>query len=137
MVSFKIQNTFFFYFRSKQKEKQFGNVPDRKKPYIVQKNDLFTESKNWGSSKGVSPWFWSKIRNFLLLLFLIKREKNTLVMFQIESNPIQTRKVTFLLNRKIGILLKRLVHGCGPNKDRNKNSLVMLQIQKTLYRPEK
>ena len=75
-------------------------------------NDLFTKSKNWHSSKGVSPRVWSKnSKCFIFFIFVQNRNKNSLVMFQIQSNHIQTRKMTFLLNRKIGILLKGLVHG--------------------------
>ena len=101
----------FFYFRSKQKQNQFGNALDRKQLYIDQKNKLFSGSKNWHSSKAVSRL----VHGFKLEIFPIffYQNRNSYKKFQIESNPIQTRKMTFLLNRKIGTLLKELVHGFG------------------------
>ena len=51
----------FFIFVQNRKKQQFGNVLDRKQCYIDQKTDTYKKWKNLYSSRGVSPWFWSKI----------------------------------------------------------------------------
>lgn len=58
---------FPIFFLSKQKQLQ--KVLDRKQSYIDQKNDLFTKSKNWHSSKGVSPWIWSETQKVFFFFF--------------------------------------------------------------------
>ena len=58
--------------------KKLGNflfcIPERKRSYnylktknavLDDKNKKLKNSKNWFFSKGVSPWFWSKLGNFL------------------------------------------------------------------------
>ena len=62
MVLLNNSNCFSFLFLFKiGKKQQFGDVLDRKQSYIDQKNDIYKKWKNLHSSRGVSPWFWSKI----------------------------------------------------------------------------
>ena len=42
-----------------------------KNAFLDYKNKLI-KSKNWEFSKGVSPWFWSKIGTFSIFLFEAK-----------------------------------------------------------------
>ena len=42
-------------------EDVFYNILERKNAFLGYKNKKVTKSKNWDFSKGVSPWFWSKI----------------------------------------------------------------------------
>ena len=51
-------------------EKVFYDLLERKNAFLVYKNNKFKKSKNWDFSKGVNPWFWSKIGHFSIFLFL-------------------------------------------------------------------
>ena len=48
----------------------FCYILGRKNAFLGYKNKNLKKSKNWDFSKGVSPWFWSKIGRFSILLFL-------------------------------------------------------------------
>ena len=48
-------------------ENVFENIL-KKKAFQDYKNKKLKKSKNWDFSKGVSPWFWSKIGNFSTFL---------------------------------------------------------------------
>ena len=50
-------------------EKVFYDILDDRNAFLDYKNKKLKKSKNWGFSKGVSPWFWSKIANFSRFLF--------------------------------------------------------------------
>ena len=55
-------------------------------------------------SKGVSPWFWSKIGNFsMFLLYAKQARKMCLRIFQEEKKPFQTIKTRSYKCRKTGI----------------------------------
>ena len=45
-------------------ENVFYDILERKNAFLGNKNKKFRKSKNWYFSKGVSPWFWSKIVHF-------------------------------------------------------------------------
>ena len=51
-------------------ENVFYDILERKKAFLEYKNKKFKKSKNWHFSKGVGPWFWSKIGHFSTLFFL-------------------------------------------------------------------
>ena len=53
-----------FDFRENKPEKCVLRNSRRKKCLSRLKNKKFIKSKNWDFSKGVSPWFRSKIGNF-------------------------------------------------------------------------
>ena len=51
-------------------ENVFYDILERKNAFLGYKNKNLKKSKNWHFSKGVSPWFWSKIGHFSTLFFL-------------------------------------------------------------------
>ena len=62
MVLAKIKKSLYFFFLGKIRQiKVIGNVLDRKVAFVDYKNDNLKNSKKLHFSKGVSPWFWSKL----------------------------------------------------------------------------
>ena len=62
MVLAKIMKFVYFFFLDKIRQiRVFGNVLDRKLAFLDYKNMDLKKSQNWHFSKGVSPWFWSKL----------------------------------------------------------------------------
>ena len=47
----------------------FYDILEGRNAFLDYKNKKLKKSKNWDFSKGVSPWFWSKIGNFSRFLF--------------------------------------------------------------------
>ena len=47
----------------------FYDILEGRNAFLDYKSKKFKKSKNWDRSKGVSPWFWSKIGNFFRFLF--------------------------------------------------------------------
>ena len=59
-----VKNLKFFHlfiFGKIRKENVFDNILERKKAFLYYKKQKVKKSKNWHFSKGVTPWFWSKI----------------------------------------------------------------------------
>ena len=50
-------------------ENVFYDIIERENAFLGYKNKKFKESKKWDFSKGVSPWFCSKIGYFSTSLF--------------------------------------------------------------------
>ena len=50
-------------------KKVFYDILDDRNAYLEYKKKKLKKSKYWDFSKGVSPWFWSKIGNFSRFLF--------------------------------------------------------------------
>ena len=50
-----------FFLGNIGKENVFFDVRERKNANVGYKNKKFKKSKNWHFSKGVNPWFWSKM----------------------------------------------------------------------------
>ena len=48
---------------------QENDILEGKNAFLRYKNKKLRKSKSWDFSKGVSPWFWSKIGHFCLFLF--------------------------------------------------------------------
>ena len=46
------------------------NILQRKNAFLGYKNKELKKSKIWNFSKGVSPWFWSKIGHFSIFFVL-------------------------------------------------------------------
>ena len=72
----KIGNFSRFLFRENRPEKcvlnqkkVFYDILDDRNAFLDYKNKKLKKSKNWDFSKGVCPWFWSKIGNFSRFLF--------------------------------------------------------------------
>ena len=56
-----LKNFPFFIFGKIREENMFGDILERKKAFLDYKKEKVKKVKNWDFSKGVSPWFWSKI----------------------------------------------------------------------------
>ena len=56
-----------FIFGNRGQESLFYDILERKNVF---KNKKLKKSRNWDFSKGVSPWFWSKIGHFCIFLVL-------------------------------------------------------------------
>ena len=54
----------FFFKGNIGKENVFYDILERKNAFLGYKNKKFKEWKNCHFSKGVTPWFWSKIGHF-------------------------------------------------------------------------
>ena len=103
-----------FIFRKISQHNAFDNILERKKAFLDYKKQKVKTVKNWDFSKGVSPWFWSKILKFSTFLFLAKLVSiMRLTIFQKGKKLFQTIKNTKLKKSKIGIFPKGLVHGFG------------------------
>ena len=60
----------------------FYDILKRENDFLGDKNTKFETSKNRDSSKGFSPWFWSKIGHFpTLVLFEIQGRKMCFTIF--------------------------------------------------------
>ena len=49
----------------------FYDILQRKIAFLGFKNKKIKKSKNWDFSKGINPWFWSKIGHFSMLFFFL------------------------------------------------------------------
>ena len=59
----------FFFNGNIGQENVLYDVVERKNAFLGYKNKKLRKSKSWDFSKGVSPWFWSKIGQFCMFLF--------------------------------------------------------------------
>ena len=61
---FLVKNLEFFHlfiFSKISKQNVFDNILEREKAFLDYKKQTIKKVENWDFSKGVSPWFWSKI----------------------------------------------------------------------------
>ena len=42
----------------------FYDILERRNAFLDYKDKKLKNAKNWDFSKGVSPWFWTKLGNF-------------------------------------------------------------------------
>ena len=59
----------FFFLGNIGQENVFYDILERKNAFLGYKNKKFKKSKNWDSSEGVNPGFWSKNGYFSNFLF--------------------------------------------------------------------
>ena len=59
-----------FFLGNVAQENVFYDILERKNVFLSFKNKKSKKSKNWHFSKGVNPWFWSKMGFFFNFLFL-------------------------------------------------------------------
>ena len=59
-----------FFVANKNQENVFYEILEQKNAFLGYKNKKFKKSKNWHLSKGVNPWFCSKIGHFSIFFFL-------------------------------------------------------------------
>ena len=57
------------FLRNIGQEDVFYDILERKNAFLDYKNNKFKKLKNWDFSKGVNPWFWSKIGHFSIFDF--------------------------------------------------------------------
>ena len=67
---FKIGHFSIFFLGNLGQENVFYDILERKNAFLGYKNKELKKSKNWDFSKGVSPWFWSKIGHFSIFFVL-------------------------------------------------------------------
>ena len=60
----KIGHFSTFFLANIGQENVFDDILKQKNTSLGYKNKKFKKSKNWHLSKGVSPWFWTKIGHF-------------------------------------------------------------------------
>ena len=58
-----------FFLGNIGQENVFYDILERKNAFLGYKNKNFKKWKNCHFSKGVSPWFWSKIDHFSIFFF--------------------------------------------------------------------
>ena len=68
----KLAIFYLFLLRELGKKYVFYGILERKNAFVDNINKKSKKSKKWHFSKGVSPWFWSKIGNFSNFLFQAK-----------------------------------------------------------------
>ena len=76
MLSVKTCNFFLYLFSDKKEHDiRFNNVLNRKETFFDYKNDNFSTSQKWHSSKGVNPRFWSKNSILFIIIFFFAKNK--------------------------------------------------------------
>ena len=104
-----------FFVQAIQARKMFFMLfQSEKMPFQAIKTRSLKKSKNWLFSKGVSPWFWSKIGHFFIPFRVFLARKMCFMIFYRGKTPFQAIKTRSLESRKIEIFLKGLVHRFGP-----------------------
>ena len=85
-----VKNWPFFHLFFKDnigQENVFYDILERKNAFLGYKNKKFKKSKNCHFSKGVSPWFWSKIGHVsIFFLKVIQADKMCFTIFQNKKN---------------------------------------------------
>ena len=107
-----------FIFRKIDKENVFDEILHRKKAFLDIKKINFKNSKKLHFSKGVSPWFSSKIWDFSFFYFWkSRREKCVWRYCQSKNSLFRLKKTLILKTRNKCIFPKGLVHGFGQKID--------------------
>ena len=64
-----------FFLGNIGQENVFYDILEQKNAFLGYKNKKLKKSKNWGFSKGVNPWFSSKIDHFPIAFFFLQYER--------------------------------------------------------------
>ena len=95
-------------------ENVFHDILERKNAFICYKNKEFKKMKNWDFSKGVSPWFWSKIGHFSIFFFWGNLgHENAFYDILERKNAFLGYKNKNLRKSKNWVFFKGLVHRLG------------------------
>ena len=115
MVLVKNWPVFHVFFKGNiGQENVFYDILERKNALLGYKIKNFKKWKNCHFSKGVSPWFWSKIGHFsIFFLKVIQARKMRFTIFQNEKTCFRAIKRKSSKSGKIVIFSKGLVHGFG------------------------
>ena len=105
MVLVKNWPVFHVFFKGNiGQENVFYDILERKNLFLGYKNKKFEKLKNCHFSKGVSPWFWSKIGHFsIFFLKVIQARKMCFTIFENEKSPFQAIKTRSSKSRKIAV----------------------------------
>ena len=108
----KLKSVFPFFFSEIVRSKVVCDVLARKVSILNQKNVDLKKLKIWHFSKGVSPWFLSKIENFVPVYFFSKIVQNKVFCDLLDRKlaNLAQKNIDFK-NQKIGIFPKGLVYG--------------------------
>ena len=60
----------FFFLGNIRQENVFYDILERKNSFLGNKNNKLKKSKNWHFTKGVNPWFCSKIGHYCNFFFV-------------------------------------------------------------------
>ena len=92
----------------------FYDILARKNVFLSYKKKKFKKSKKCHFSKGVSPWFWSKIGQFSIFFFKGNIGKENVFYDIVErENAFLGYKKKKFKKWKIVIFGKELIHGFG------------------------
>ena len=101
-----------FFLGNIGQENVFYDILEQKNAYLPNENNKLKKSKNLHFSKGVNPWFYSKIGHFSNLFFLdIQARKSCFMIFQNAKTSFYAIKRRSSKSRKIDIFPKALSHG--------------------------
>ena len=76
MVLAQIMKSLYFFFLGKiHQKKVIGKVLYRQLEILDYKNNDLKKSKNLHFSRGVSPWFWPKLKSFFICSFQVRQAK--------------------------------------------------------------
>ena len=105
-----------FFLGNIGQENVFCDILEQKNAFLGYKNKKLKKSKNWGFSKGVNPWFSSKIDHFPIVFFFfaIWARKVCFTIFYNEKKPFKAIKTKSSNSRKI-VFPEELTHGFGQN----------------------
>ena len=97
-------------------ENVFYDILEQKNAFLGYKNKKFKKSKNWHFSKGVNPWFCSKIGHFSIFFFFWQYRPGKCFLWhsKTKKRPFYVIKTRSSKSRKIDIFAKGLTHGFGP-----------------------
>ena len=105
-----------FFFSNIGQENVFYHILERKNVFLSYKKRKLKKWKNCYFSKGVSPWFWSKIGHFsIFCLKAIQARKMSFTILSNEKTSFQVIKTRSSKSGKIAIFPKGLVHGFVKN----------------------
>ena len=71
----------FYFVGNIGEENVFCDILERRNAFLGYKNKKFKNLKNWHFSKGVKPWFWSKMAIFPTLFFRQCRPEKCLLRY--------------------------------------------------------
>ena len=93
-----------FFLDNIGKENVFYKILERKNAFVGNKNNKLKKSKNWHFSKGVNPWFCSKLDHFSIF-FLLGNIAQENVFYDILE-----QKNAFLGNKNIKLIKSKNWH---------------------------
>ena len=98
-----------FFLGNIAQENVFYDILERKNAFLGKKNKKFKKSTNWNFSKGVNPWFCSKMGHFFQLFFLPNLGQENVFYDILERQ--KAIKTTSSKSGNIDIFAKGLTHG--------------------------